>query len=199
MFSTRANNIWESLIYGNFKPIFFECFFQASGYSDLAGIEHEARIRRPPQNGLSFDIPWKNAPTVGQQESIPAQVPTDGEQPVGVGELGRRKNDVFPPLNLRQPKQPVADLRRTDRDARRHRCLFEGRQPGGFVFPATAGPSGVVQLVAASKVYTSLTGAFPEVPLTAVLSLHFVPEPGTLLLVSGGLVGLVAARRKQGK
>ena len=78
--------------------------------------------------------------------------------------------------------------------------------PGGFAHgPAsltssTARPSGVLQLVTVSKVYTSLTGAFPEVPLTGVLTLHFVPEPGTLLLLGIGVAGLAAyGRRKRGR
>ncbi len=78
--------------------------------------------------------------------------------------------------------------------------------PGGFAHgPAsltssTAQPSGVLQLVTVSKVYTSLTGAFPEVPLTAVLTLHFVPEPGTLLLLGLGVGGLALyAYRKDGR
>ena len=65
--------------------------------------------------------------------------------------------------------------------------------PGGFAHgPAsltssTAGPSGILQLVTVSKAYTSLTGAFPEMPVIGFLDLHFAPEPGTLLLlVSGG-------------
>jgi hypothetical protein len=68
--------------------------------------------------------------------------------------------------------------------------------PGGFAHgPAsltssTAQPSGVVQLVTATKVYTSLTGAFPEVPQTGVLTLRFVPEPGTLLLLATGVAAL---------
>jgi len=73
--------------------------------------------------------------------------------------------------------------------------------PAGFAHgPAsltssTAQPSGVLQLVTVSKVYTSLKGAFPEEPLTAVLTLHFVPEPGTLLLLGLGVVSLAAAGR----
>jgi len=75
--------------------------------------------------------------------------------------------------------------------------------PGGFAHgPAslttsTAQPSGVLQLVTVSKVYTSLTGAFPEMPMFAVLTLHFVPEPGTLLLLGLGVAGLAAYGRRR--
>ena len=78
--------------------------------------------------------------------------------------------------------------------------------PGGFVHgPAsltssTAQPSGVVQLVTVSKVFTSLTGAFPEYPAVGILTLHFVPEPGTLLLLGSGVAGLALfAHRKRGR
>jgi hypothetical protein len=75
--------------------------------------------------------------------------------------------------------------------------------PGGFAHgpgsltSSTAQPSGAVQLVTVSKVYTSLTGAFPEMPMTGILTLHFVPEPGTLVLVGLGVLGLVAAVRRR--
>jgi hypothetical protein len=77
--------------------------------------------------------------------------------------------------------------------------------PGGFAHgPAsltssTAQPSGALQLVTVSKVYTSLMAAWPETPLTAVLTLQFVPEPGTLLLLGSGVAVLAAyGHRKRG-
>ena len=76
--------------------------------------------------------------------------------------------------------------------------------PGGFAHgPAsltssTAQPSGILQLVTVSKVYTSLVGAFPEMPVVGFLDLHFVvPEPGTLLLLGLGVLGLAAVGRRR--
>jgi hypothetical protein len=51
--------------------------------------------------------------------------------------------------------------------------------------------------VTASKVFTSLTGAFPEMELTGVLTLHFVPEPGTLLLLGSGVAALALLGRRK--
>jgi len=78
--------------------------------------------------------------------------------------------------------------------------------PGGFAHgPATGGassaaqPGGVLQLVTVSKTYTSLSGAFPELPLIGIINIQFVPEPGTLLLLGSGVLGLVILGRKNSR
>jgi hypothetical protein len=72
--------------------------------------------------------------------------------------------------------------------------------PVGFIHGPASGsassaaqPSGALQFVTASKVFTSLTGAFPEFPMYAVLNLHFVPEPGTLAFLTAGALALLVA------
>jgi hypothetical protein len=75
--------------------------------------------------------------------------------------------------------------------------------PGGFAHgPAsltssTARPGGALNLVTVSKVFTTL-GFAPEVPVAGVLNLHFVPEPGTLLLLGSGVtvLALLGWRRR---
>jgi hypothetical protein len=56
--------------------------------------------------------------------------------------------------------------------------------------------SGTVRLVTPIHVSTNL-GASPVVLSWAVLDLHFVPEPSTLLLLSGGIAGLVMLGRSK--
>ncbi len=64
---------------------------------------------------------------------------------------------------------------------------------------SAAMPGGVLSLVTPVTVSTSL-GVFPVVPVFARLTLHFVPEPGTLVLVCSGLVGFaIAGRRRMSK
>jgi hypothetical protein len=61
---------------------------------------------------------------------------------------------------------------------------------------STANPSGVVQLITPMQVVTNLTtGSNQKIALFGFLTLHFVPEPGMLLLLGSGVAGLVLLGR----
>jgi hypothetical protein len=60
----------------------------------------------------------------------------------------------------------------------------------------TAQPSGVVQLITPMQVVTNLTsGSNAKIALFGFLNVHFVPEPGMLLLLGSGVAGLVLLGR----
>lgn len=69
-----------------------------------------------------------------------------------------------------------------------------GRGPGGLV-GSTALPGGILNLVTPIFISTNLPGLH-EIPGFASLYLEFVPEPGTLALLGGGLVALAAGGRR---
>lgn len=61
---------------------------------------------------------------------------------------------------------------------------------------STAGPSGVVQLVSPAQVSTNLPfGTAQALGIVLVYTVHFVPEPGVLLLLCAGVAGLVLVGR----
>ena len=62
---------------------------------------------------------------------------------------------------------------------------YDARTPGGF---------GVVKLVAPGGLMSTLGG---DLPLFVSMTLNFVPEPGTLLLVGSGVAGLAMLGRKR--
>jgi len=62
----------------------------------------------------------------------------------------------------------------------------------------TAAPSGTVLLVTPIFISTNI-GASAVLPGFAFLSLHFVPEPGTLMLLGSGIAGLVAFGRNRAR
>jgi hypothetical protein len=60
----------------------------------------------------------------------------------------------------------------------------------------TGAPSGTVTLVTPIFISSNI-GASAVVPAFGILTLHFVPEPGTLMLLGGGIAGLVAFGRNR--
>jgi hypothetical protein len=63
---------------------------------------------------------------------------------------------------------------------------------------STALTSGVIQLIGPSQVTTlNIPGNNDLIPLWGVLTLHFVPEPGMLLLLGAGVAGLALIGRSR--
>jgi hypothetical protein len=63
---------------------------------------------------------------------------------------------------------------------------------------STAQPSGMVQLVTPNQVLTNLPlGSNDKVGAGVFFVMHFIPEPGLLMLLSAGVVGLGLLGRKR--
>jgi hypothetical protein len=66
---------------------------------------------------------------------------------------------------------------------------------------STAQPSGMIQLVTPVQGATNLPlGSYDKLGASAIFVLRFIPEPGLLLLLGSGVVGLtLLGRRRFGK
>jgi hypothetical protein len=63
---------------------------------------------------------------------------------------------------------------------------------------STAQPSGVVQLVTPAQVQTNLPlGTSKKLGIVATLRVHFIPEPGLLVLLASGVAGLLLLGRRR--
>jgi hypothetical protein len=62
----------------------------------------------------------------------------------------------------------------------------------------TGAPSGSITLVTPIFISTNI-GASAVLPGFAILNMHFVPEPGTLILLGSGIAGLVAFGRSRAR
>ena len=78
------------------------------------------------------------------------------------------------------------------------RAGFAHGPSGTTALSTTAQPSGVVQLVAPSQVVTNLpAGSNAKVSSGVVFLIHFIPEPGLLLLLGSGVAGLALIGRSR--
>jgi len=63
---------------------------------------------------------------------------------------------------------------------------------------STANPSGVVQLITPMQVVTNLqNGSNLKIALFGFLTVHFIPEPGMLMLLGSGVAGLILLGRSR--
>ncbi|OIQ65256.1 hypothetical protein GALL_531890 [mine drainage metagenome] len=72
----------------------------AGGEVQVAGAQHGARLRRPPEDGILRPVPGEDAAAVGQQEARQAEVAADGEETL-LGLFGIGENEFPPQANDR--------------------------------------------------------------------------------------------------
>ncbi len=91
-------------------------------------------------------------------------------------------------------------LDRTDNGAITIRAVTGFAHGPASLTSSTALPSGVVQFVTPLQVTTNLTGGSSDViSLLGKIKLHFVPEPGLVLLLGSGVVALLLLGRSRQK
>jgi hypothetical protein len=65
---------------------------------------------------------------------------------------------------------------------------------------STAQPSGVIQLVTPNQVVTNLpSGSSEKIGSFVILVIHFIPEPGLLVLLGSGVAGLAMLGRRRAR
>ena len=68
-----------------------EHLLQAARHVQPPGEQDEPRVRRVPEDGLTFRVPGEDAAPVPGQQTLRGEVSADGQQPRPVRPLGRRK------------------------------------------------------------------------------------------------------------
>ena len=138
----------------------------------------------------------------GCSSFLPLNNTTNGGN-TGVGVGGQLTLGQFGPIRISIVNQPwtlgsAMGIQAT------HEGGFRTVTATGFVHGAassnssTAASSGVVQLIAPQAItVTGIAGNSTALTLFATLTIHFIPEPGLLLLIGSGVVGLALVGRSR--
>ena len=132
-------------------------------------------------------------------------VPGTGVKGVGIGGLITVGGDSAIRISLEAAPWTVKTATAIDQtDDNTGAAAFHAVTRMGFVHgpgsgtTSTAAPSGVLQIVTPSQVRTNLSlGSNVKVSILTELLIHFVPEPGLLLLLGSGIAGLALIGRSR--
>jgi hypothetical protein len=164
-------------------------------------------LTQPTTNGARYQV---NTATANQLTPLGTQgkrlgVPGTGVKGVGIGGLVTVGGFSAIRISLEAAPWTVKTATAVDQtDDNTGVAAFHNVTLMGFAHgPAsgttsTAQPSGVVQIVTPSQVRTNLAlGSNVKVSVMTGILIHFIPEPGLLLLLGSGVVGLALLGRSR--
>jgi hypothetical protein len=134
---------------------------------------------------------------------LPVPLTVSGTQGVGIGGM-LTLNGYGPGIHISMQGAPwtvktaVVTGIPTDNGGFSSISAFGFAHGPASITSSTANISGVVQLVTPAKIMTTL-GTGTIWPVLGTLTIHFVPEPGPLLLFGAGVIALGIARRRRAK
>jgi hypothetical protein len=166
-------------------------------------------LTQPTTNGARFQV---NTATPGQLTQAGLQgkklkVPGTGIKGVGIGGLITVGGESAIRISVEAAPWTVKTATAIDQtDDNTGADAFHNVTKQGFAHgpgsgtTSTAQPSGVLQIVTPSQVRTNLTlGTNAKVSVLTELLIHFIPEPGLLVLIGSGVVGLALIGRSRMK
>ena len=166
-------------------------------------------LTQPTTNGARYQVntATPNQLTPNQLQGKRIGVPGTGVKGVGIGGLVTVGGDSPIRISVEAAPWTVKTATAIDQtDDNTGAAAFHNVTRMGFAHgPAsattsTAQPSGVLQIVTPSQVRTNLTlGSSIKVSTITELLIHFIPEPGLLLLLGSGVVGLAVLGRSRMK
>ena len=158
-------------------------------------------LTQPTTNGARFQVntATPNQLTVGGLQGKRIGIPGTGVKGVGIGGLITVGGESAIRISLEAAPWTVHTAVAIDQtDDNTGAAAFHNVTRMGFAHgpgsgtTSTAQPSGVLQIVTPNQVRTNLTlGSNVKVGILGELLIHFIPEPGLLLLLGSGIAGLV--------
>jgi hypothetical protein len=163
-------------------------------------------LTQPTTNGARFSVntatPNQLTPGGGGKRLA---IPGTGTKGLGIGGLVTVGGDSAIRISLEAAPWTIKTATAIDQtDDNTGSAAFHNVTRMGFAHApssgttSTAQPSGVLQIVTPNQVRTNLTlGSNVKVAAVAELLIHFIPEPGLLLLLGSGVVGLALLGRNR--
>ena len=166
-------------------------------------------LTQPTTNGARYQV---NTATANQLTPNALQgkrlgVPGTGVKGVGIGGLVTVGGDSPIRISVEAAPWTVKTATAIDQTSNQTGTMaFQNVTAMGFAHgpnsgtTSTAAPSGVLQIVAPAQIRTNLSlGSNVKLGVLTTLLIHFIPEPGMLLLIGSGVVGLAVLGRSRMK